>query len=152
MPPCFLLCQETAALVQFAYLKCFFTRTILTFFQGLYQMCRHDRILSGIVADCGRPVRMRYCSNAAYPDREEDLPQCLDMQKALTLIRNTHAQQHTGEVENCHPRVPSAHLTPCGMTSSIQGCLAMCTPRASQLQQMFCTSCCEVYWTCRCFG
>ena len=63
-------------------------------------VCRHERILSDVVADHGRPVRMRYCSNDAYAEREEDLHQSLDMHEALILIKGTRAQQHAGRISS----------------------------------------------------
>ena len=63
-------------------------------------VCRHERILSDVVADHGRSVRMRYCSNDAYAEREEDWLQSLDMHEALSLIRSTQGKQRAGRTKS----------------------------------------------------
>lgn len=62
----------------------------------LCHLCRRERILSDIVADEGRPVRLRYCSTSEAPAREEELPAQLDINKAVAIIKAVHAAQHTG--------------------------------------------------------
>ena len=56
---------------------------------GLYfvMTCRQKRILSDIIADSNRHVRLRYCSDSAGP-RELELPMSLDIEEALHLIKH----------------------------------------------------------------
>ena len=57
---------------------------------------RPERMLSDIVGDAGRAVRLRYCSSGHHAIREEALPVCLDMEEALTLLNAKCAAQHPG--------------------------------------------------------
>ena len=79
------LCQETRAYCQHVGGA-----------HSMYNACRGVRVLSDIVADLGRPVRLRYCSHADDLEREEDLACCLEMQEALVLIKAMRAMQLSG--------------------------------------------------------
>ena len=57
---------------------------------------RSKQSLSDIVADLGRPVTLRYCSNSNNPIREEQLPLQLDLDEAVANIKAVQAAQHSG--------------------------------------------------------
>lgn len=57
-------------------------------------ICRHERILSDIVADQGRPVRMRYCSDGDYPAKEEELTAELNISQAINILTGIHSTAH----------------------------------------------------------
>lgn len=53
-------------------------------------------MLSDIVADHGRLVRLRYCSHPDYAVREEGLPYLLDIAEAMALIRSARVTMQPG--------------------------------------------------------
>ena len=65
--------------------------------------CRHKRVLSDIIADSGRPIRLRYCNAGPASAREEELPCVLDIQQAVELIQEAAgAAQASGALHCCH--------------------------------------------------
>lgn len=59
-------------------------------------ICRQERILSDIIVDQGRPVRMRYCRDSNYLVREEEVPAELDISEAIRILSTMHTAQHAG--------------------------------------------------------
>lgn len=52
--------------------------------------------MSDIVADSGRPLRLRYCNNVNTLIKEEELPVQLSLDEVVANIKAVHAAQHLG--------------------------------------------------------
>lgn len=96
----------------------------------MFACCRKEACyaLTDIIADSGRPIRLRFSASSDEDSREVELAVCMNMQQAVQQLKDVHDSQGSGK--------PAQHLGACQDISNkpvskvIIGCvlaLQLCT-------------------------